>query len=123
MRGFAVASTQPDAEQAWQDFHSVVNMTSPEVRDWLASPYGAAGASGAELHELGRHIPELLGKRRTDLTDADVEAMRRVADTVRDLLGDATPAATQEDHAWRHALMTVGHDPIKPDAAQPDRTG
>jgi len=118
-----MASTRPDAEQAWKDFHSVVNMTSPEVRDWLASPYGAAEASGAALYDLGRHIPGLLAKRRTDLTDADVEAMRRIADTVHGLLGDATPAAAQEDHAWRHALMTVGHDPLKPDAAEPDRTG
>ena len=32
-----MAHTRTDAEQEWQPFHELVNMTSRQLRDWLAA--------------------------------------------------------------------------------------
>jgi hypothetical protein len=103
-------------DELWQEFHDAVNMTSRELRDWLATD--AAGPDGEEeLDQVGsdrsRAVLEILGKRRTDLTDDDARVMRSVVQQVRDLRGDdRDPEAG--DAAWRRRLMRVGHDPLKP---------
>jgi hypothetical protein len=58
-------------------------------------------------------VLHILGKRRTDLTASDVAVMERVVARVHDeRRADLEPTAGQA--AWRHALMTIGHDPLKP---------
>jgi len=48
-----------------------------------------------------------------DVTDEDVEVMRAVVTAVRAERGeDLEPHAG--DDAWRHGLMALGHDPLKP---------
>jgi hypothetical protein len=54
----------------------------------------------------------VLGKRRTDLTGADVEVMERVVDDVDRLLS-ARGATGLDDQQWRGDLMSLGHDPLK----------
>lgn len=55
----------------------------------------------------------ILGKRRTDLTPDDAAVMAHVVRRVRqDRRDDLEPTAGQA--AWRHRLMTMGHDPLKP---------
>jgi hypothetical protein len=55
----------------------------------------------------------ILGKRRTDLTDKDVAVMKSVVGKVYEQRReDLEPTAGQA--AWRHRLMTIGHDPLKP---------
>lgn len=56
----------------------------------------------------------MLRKRKVDLTDGDAEVMQEVVDFVEDRLENRPPDA-ERDEAWRHALMTVGHDPLRPD--------
>jgi hypothetical protein len=56
---------------------------------------------------------QILGKRRTDLTDKDVAVMEKVVAKVHDeRREDLEPTAGQAH--WRHKLMTIGHDPLKP---------
>jgi len=55
----------------------------------------------------------ILGKRRTDLTDADVRVMRYVVEVVRREHPDPDGPGDPGDHAWRRRLMAVGHDPLK----------
>ena len=103
-------------DEVWEEFHRVVNMTSRELRDWLAV------VSADELFETapdqagtetGRHVLAILGKRRTDLTPDDVRVMNKVIRKVLDeRREDLEPVAGQA--AWRHKLMTMGHDPLKP---------
>lgn len=100
----------------WDEFHRVVNMTSRELREWLAVrdageasevPPDQAGS------ETGRRVLGILGKRRTDLTDKDAAVMEKVVRKVHDeRRDDLEPTAGQA--AWRHKLMTMGHDPLKP---------
>jgi len=100
----------------WDDFHQVVNMTSRELDEWLR--VDASGEVAEELPdkagpELGRRVLGILGKRRADLTDDDVSVMTRVVERVMtQRRADLEPTAG--DSAWRHRLMSVGHDPLKP---------
>ncbi|RLV56317.1 DUF3140 domain-containing protein [Aeromicrobium phragmitis] len=103
------------SDELWQQFHDVVNMTSRELRDWLATD--AAGTDTETLpdqagDDVSRTVLEILGKRRTDLTTHDADVMQRVVDEVTAERG-AEPEPTAGDAAWRHRLMSLGHDPLK----------
>ncbi len=103
-------------DELWDDFHRVVNMTSRELQDWLMVE--AAGEEAEEVPEhagspLGHRVLEILRKRRADLTPDDVAVMDKVVDKVMSQRGvDLEPTAGQA--AWRHKLMSIGHDPLKP---------
>lgn len=100
----------------WDEFHTVVNMTSRELSDWLRTR--DAGEEAEEVPDragtpTGREVLAVLGKRRGDLTDEDERVMALVVDRVRaQRRDDLEPVAGQA--AWRHRLMTIGHDPLKP---------
>ncbi|MDF5752897.1 DUF3140 domain-containing protein [Spongiactinospora sp. TRM90649] len=106
----------PELERLWRDFHGIVNMTSEELRAWLLTD--AAGEEAFEpgpdlgIEGLGRGVLHVLGKRKVDLTGNDLVVMRRTIDHVADLLAGAPPDAVSDD-TWRHALMSVGHDPLR----------
>lgn len=105
------------SDELWQDFHAVVNMTSRELEDWLRTedahertetlPDQAGGTA------LGRRVLEILGKRRTDVTSRDTEVMREVVEIVA-AQRDEQYTTKPGDAAWRHRLMCLGHDPLKP---------
>jgi len=103
-------------DELWQDFHRVVNMTSRELRDWLATQ-GAHEAT-EELPDqagspLGHRVLAILGKRRADVTREDVRVMEKVVRRITDQRGvDLEPTAGQD--SWRRKLMDIGHDPLKP---------
>jgi hypothetical protein len=103
-------------DELWQDFHTVVNMTSRELRDWLAVQ--GADEDTEELPDqagshLGHRVLQILGKRRADLTPDDVEVMDQVVERVTSQRGvDLEPTAGEA--AWRRRLMNIGHDPLKP---------
>ncbi len=100
----------------WDEFHTVVNMTSRELADWLRTR--DAGEEAEEVPDragtpTGREVLAVLGKRRGDLTSEDERVMALVVDRVRaQRRDDLEPVAGQA--AWRHRLMTLGHDPLKP---------
>ncbi|MFD0002540.1 DUF3140 domain-containing protein [Streptomyces sp. NPDC127178] len=100
----------------WQEFHRVVNMTSQELATWLR-----VSDADEETEPLpdqagtptGQHVLAILQKRRTDLTDDDVQIMYDVVDTVTeeaDIESEPEPEQTRR----RHQLMTIGHDPLRP---------
>lgn len=100
----------------WENFHRVVNMTSRELRDWLAvegagetteQPPDQAGSA------LGHRVLDILGKRRADCTPDDVAVMRRVVDKVVGKRGEELDATITDD-AERRRLMDLGHDALKP---------
>lgn len=108
--------TAPELEALWDEFHRVVNMTSQELSTWLRTSEADENAEPLPDRagtETGQHVLSILGKRRMDLTGDDIAVMRQVVDTVtaqrRD---DLEPTAG--DEAWRHRLMMLGHDPLKP---------
>jgi hypothetical protein len=104
------------SDELWSEFHTVVNMTSAELEEWLlvdASGEDGEAVPAQDESDLGRHVVRILGKRRTDLTDDDLRVMEKVVDRVRSQRGvDLEPTAGQAN--WRHRLMRIGHDPLKP---------
>jgi Protein of unknown function (DUF3140) len=105
-----------DLDDLWEAFHEAVNMTSRELEEWLRTESATPDAEVVPEQAgrgLGQHVVQLLGKRKVDVTAEDQQVMRQVVDTVRDRLGD-TPEPTSGDAAWRHGLMDLGHDPLKP---------
>ena len=108
-----------DLQRLWDRFHALVNMTSPELRDWRATaaameqPYGPD--PDVDLSELDAGVLALLQKRRVDCTDADVQMMRAVVDMVSGWLANA-PADGAQDRLWRYRLLSVGHDPLRADS-------
>jgi hypothetical protein len=108
--------SNPIDDELWQEFHQVVNMTSRELADWLRT--AAAGEDSETVPDqagtpTGRQVLQVLGKRRGDLTEEDQQVMRTVVDRVRaERREDLEPVAGQAD--WRHRLMSLGHDPLKP---------
>ncbi|WP_149181924.1 DUF3140 domain-containing protein [Streptomyces sp. TRM49041] len=113
-----MAASEQITAELWDEFHTVVNMTSRELQEWLSTE--AAGEETEELPDragppTGRRVLEILGKRRTDLTADDIAVMRRVCEIVRSRRDPSLdPKAGGAD--WRHALMDIGHDPLKPTA-------
>lgn len=106
---------QSEIDAVWDEFHSVVTMTSRELRDWLstASANEETEALPDQVRpETGRRVLEILSKRRTDVNADDVEIMRHVVDVVRSLHPDPDRGDVDDD-AWRRRLMNVGHDPLK----------
>lgn len=105
-----------ELDELWDEFHRVVNMTSDELSSWLRTE--SAGERSERVPdesgtENGRHVLAVLQKRRRDLTGDDVRVMRKVVDVVHDQRrDDLAPKAGQE--GWRHRLMRLGHDPLKP---------
>lgn len=106
----------PVSDEVWEEFHTVVNMTSRELEEWLRLE--SAGEETESLPDQagppsGRHVVNILAKRRADLTEEDIDVMEAVIGAVRAERGeDLEPVAG--DDAWRHRLMDLGHDPLKP---------
>ncbi|MEU1891130.1 DUF3140 domain-containing protein [Streptomyces pristinaespiralis] len=105
-----------ELDALWDEFHSVVNMTSQELSAWLQVQ--DAGEDTEPLPDragpaTGRHVLSILQKRRTDLTDEDVRIMYEVVDRVEAERQEQGAAGTTDDTHRRHRLMSLGHDPLK----------
>ena len=104
------------SDEVWDEFHTVVNMTSRELEDWLRTESGSEPTEAFPDRAgspVGAQVVHILGKRRSDVTDEDIEVMVAVIDRVRTQRGEE-PEPTAGDAGWRHALMDIGHDPLKP---------
>ena len=109
-------ATDKVSDELWEEFHLVVNMTSRELAEWLRT--SSAGEHAEEMPDqagrsLGQRVAGILGKRRSDLTADDVDAMTKVVAIVRSERREDLEPTAGDDH-WRHKLMAIGHDPLKP---------
>ena len=103
-------------DELWDEFHQLVNMTSAELRDWLATEESGETAEvfpDQAGTPTSRAVLDVLGRRRTDLTVDDAQLMRNVVAEIRTARG-AEPEPTAGDPRWRRRLMSLGHDPLKP---------
>jgi hypothetical protein len=115
-----MASTDPDIEPLWREFHDLVNMNSHALRDWLAASEEVFGqvAPGVpreepdgDLPTLGWRVVEILGKRKRDLTADDTAVMQRVIEIIQGRLKNR-PSNRIDSDEWRRDLMLLGHDPL-----------
>ncbi|WP_020672261.1 DUF3140 domain-containing protein [Amycolatopsis nigrescens] len=111
-----MAAVPPEQEELWEEFHRVVNMTSRELAEWLLT--SAATPETEPLPDkdaplTGEQVLAILRKRKGDLDREDLQVMRKVVDRVHaERPDDLEPTAGQA--SWRHGLMSIGHDPLKP---------
>ena len=114
-----MARVEAEVAAVWEDFHALVNMSSPELRDWLINtPDGVdtyAPEPDIDVHALGLRVLQLLDRRRTDLTESDVDLMVEVVDLIRSRLANP-PEEDVNNEPWRDTLLTLGHDPTRPDS-------
>ena len=114
-----MARVDTEVAEVWEDFHALVNMSSPELRDWLVNtPDGVdtyAPEPDIDVHATGLRVLQLLDKRRTDVTESDVDLMIDVIDLIRGRLVNP-PEDDVNNGPWRDTLLTLGHDPTRPDS-------
>jgi hypothetical protein len=114
-----MARVDSEVADVWEDFHALVNMSSPELRDWLINtPDGVdtyAPEPDVDVHALGLRVLQVLDKRRTDLTQSDVDLMQEVTDLIRSRLANP-PEDDVNNGPWRDTLLTLGHDPTRADS-------
>ena len=73
-----------NVDDIWDDWKAAVNMTAREIEEWLETEesreVGQKDAGGESVgHRSGRRIVEILGTRKADLTDSQVEWMPRAS--------------------------------------------
>lgn len=108
------AKSSREVEQTWRRFHEVVNMTSRELIDWLwMEPDLVPQPGPAQPPPLGVAVLNVLGKRPVDLTEDDVETMRKVIEVVESETADVSHERMMADERRRHRLLNVGHDPLR----------
>jgi hypothetical protein len=102
-------------DDVWDDWRDAVNMTAKELEGWLETDEsGSVGQGDGESvgHRSGRRIVQILKGSKDDLTDSDVEHMRKVVGYVHRHLAQR-PAGDVTETPWRYSLMNWGHDPLK----------
>jgi hypothetical protein len=106
------------SDDVYADFRDAVNMTPGELRRWLDSDESRAagqkppGGGESVGRDSGRRIVTILGKKKTDLTEADRDHMRKVVGYVH-RHAKQRPGGDVTETRWRYSLMNWGHDPLK----------
>ncbi|GLJ80268.1 DUF3140 domain-containing protein [Microbacterium imperiale] len=109
--------SEENDDQTRHEFRDVVNMAPAELEKWLDSDESQSvgqkdGGGESTGHQSGRRIVELLRTKKDDLTDSDVQHMRKVVGYVRRHLAQR-PSGDITETPWRYSLMNWGHDPAK----------
>ncbi len=117
----ATNATDEQAE-TYREFKEAVNMTASELTKWLdteeSGQVGWKGDDGHDEksesvgHQSGRHIVEILHKKKADLSDDDYAHMRKVVGYIK--RHSAQEPKEKDPHSrWAMSLKNWGHDPYK----------
>ncbi|GAA4671589.1 DUF3140 domain-containing protein [Frondihabitans cladoniiphilus] len=106
-----------DAAQIQTEFHDAVNMTASELSKWLETDESKEVGQKTDGHEStghhsGRRIVEILGTKKSDLTDSDLKHMQKVVGYVA-RHSKQRPDGDVTETRWRYSLMNWGNDPMK----------
>jgi hypothetical protein len=99
--------------ELWLEFHRVVNMSPRELASWLRTQSVSSNVENQVGALTGQQVLQMLNKRRTDLTPDDLQVMREVIRQVH-VERRGNRASVIDRAGWRHRLMSLGHDPLKP---------
>ena len=109
--------SEDDRKATIDAFEDAVNMTPTQLERWLdtdeSREVGQKDGGGESTgHASGRRIVTLLGKNRSEYSDADLDHMRKVVGYVERHLAQR-PDGDVTEIRWRYSLMNWGHDPLK----------
>ena len=106
-----------DDDDTYAEFSAAVNMTAKQLQTWLDTDESQHvgqkkkdGGGESTGHEMGRRIVTLLRTRKSDLTEDDYAAMRKVVGYVKRHSAQR-PDGDVTETPWRYSLMNWGHDP------------
>jgi Protein of unknown function (DUF3140) len=107
-----------DRDTVRRQFGEAVTMTAAEREQWLGTEQSRAvgqkdGGSESTGHASGRRIVDLLRTGKSDLTDDDLDHMRKVHGYVQRHLAQRPGKEDLGTSKWRYSLMNWGHDPLK----------
>ena len=110
-------SKTPDRDETISEFKQLINMTPHELEQWLKTDESKEVGQKDEGHESighqsGRRIVTLLGKKKADYNDDDIEHMHRVISYIKRHTAQR-PDGDISDTRWRYSLMNWGNDPEK----------
>lgn len=109
-------------DELWDEFHHLVVMTAPQLRDWLTAA-ASTEAPGVEPDiagmERSRAVVEILGKDRSEISDDDVAVMRSVVAEIQELR-DWAPGTPAADEERQRRLLRLGHHVQAPGAGPAD---
>ena len=116
-----MAKQTAGVDGVWDDWNEAVNMTASEMEKWLGTDesrsVGDKSGGGESVgHHSGRRIVEILGKKKSELTDSDVEWMHKVVGYVhrhRAQQPQSGGGSDIEHSRWWYSLMNWGNDPLK----------
>ncbi|MDF5727299.1 MAG: DUF3140 domain-containing protein [Rhizonema sp. PD38] len=106
-----------DEKSVIHEFQSSVNMTAKELKSWLDTEESKSvgqkdGEEESIGHKSGKHIVELLQKKKDDYTVDDISHMKKVVSYVHRHSAQQPDGDVEHTH-WRYSLMNWGHDPLK----------
>lgn len=108
--------TSPDPDQTYREFKDLTNIPPAELEDWLetdeSKSVGDSDSGESTGHRSGRRIVKLLRTKKADLTDDDLQHMRKVSGYIKRHTAQR-PEGDIEHTPWRYSLMNWGHDPMK----------
>ncbi|MCU1404845.1 MAG: hypothetical protein JWQ43_1148 [Glaciihabitans sp.] len=104
-------------DDVWDDWSAAVNLTPKQLEDWLETDESKSvgdKSDGGEStgHQSGRRIVKILGKKKSEITEDDVEWMKKVVGYVHRHSAQG-PSSDVENSRWRYSLMNWGNDPLK----------
>jgi DNA topoisomerase VI subunit B len=105
-------------DDTYAEFSDAVNMTAKQLEKWLDTDESQEvgqkkGGDGESTgHEMGRRIVSLLNTKKSDLSEDDYAAMRKVVGYVKRHSAQR-PDGDVTETPWRYSLMNWGHDPKK----------
>ena len=113
----ASAEDTAQRDEAYSEFKDAVNMSAARLEKWLdtdeSKQVGQKSGGESTGHASGRRIVRLLRTKKADLTDSDVQHMRKVSGYVKRHLQQEPSKEDVETSRWRYSLMNWGHDPLK----------
>ncbi len=111
----ASASTkEKDQEEAYSNFKKLVNMSASQLEKWLKTEESKntgwdSGDGEAIGHKMGKHIVDILGKKKTDLTDDDYTHMHKVYSYISRHKAQK-PSGDVSKTKWNYSLKNWGYD-------------
>ncbi|MEM7594528.1 MAG: HVA1 family protein [Cyanobacteria bacterium P01_A01_bin.83] len=111
------STLKPKHQEILNNFQSVVNMNTSEVKQWLKTDQSKSVGQKNEKGKIkgrksGKKIVKILKKDKADYRKKDFKHMKKVVGYVHRHLAQK-PNGDVESTPWRYSLMNWGHDPLK----------
>jgi len=101
-------------EDIYDEFEKLVNMTPSALKKWLetdeSKEVGWDSGDGESIgHKSGKHIIDILEKKKSELTEHDYKHMQKVNGYIKRHMAQK-PDGDKTATRWNYSLKNWGHD-------------